>query len=84
MSSETVNTDTISSVPVISGRALRDLEGREVSLSMADGSRLDAVTLVSAGRGGTPTVWIYAGGIDVFVPRPNVIDVWECRPVAAA
>jgi hypothetical protein len=83
MSFETDNTDTGRSVPVTSGRALRDLEGREVSLSMADGSRLDAVTLVSAGRGGTPTVWIYAGGIDVFVPRPHVIDAWECRPAAA-
>ena len=83
MSCETVNTDATRSVPVTSGRLLRDLEGREVSLSMADGSRLDAVTLVSAGRGGTPIVWIYAGGIDVFVTRPHVIDAWECCPVAA-
>lgn len=83
MSFEAVRSDTGRSVPVTSARALRDLEGREVSLAMADGSRLDAVTLVSAGRGGTPTVWIYAGGIDVFVPRPNVIDAWECRPAAA-
>ncbi len=82
MSFET-DTDTGGSVPATSARALRELEGREVSLSMADGSRLDAVTLVSAGRGGTPTVWIYAGGIDVFVPRPHVIDAWECGPVAA-
>ena len=83
MSFETVNTDTARSVPVTPARALRELEGREVSLSMADGSRLDAVSLVSAGRGSTPTVWIYAGGIDVFVPRPNIIDAWECRPAAA-
>lgn len=80
---ETVDTDAGRAVPVTSGRALRDLEGREVGLSMADGSRLDAVTLVSAGRGGTPMVWIYAGGIDVFVPRPHVIDAWECGPLAA-
>ena len=84
MSCETVNTDATRSVPVTSGRLLRDLEGREVSLSMADGSRLDAVTLVSAGRGGTPIVWIYAGGIDVFVPRPNVIDAWEAPPARVA
>ncbi|HET6952884.1 MAG TPA: hypothetical protein VFI47_21050 [Acidimicrobiales bacterium] len=57
-------------------RALLGLEGREVSLALADGSRLDAVRLISAGRGRTPTVWIYAGGIDVFVPRPHVIDAW--------
>jgi hypothetical protein len=48
-----------------------------VSLSLADGSRLDDVRLVSAGRGRTPTVWVYAGGIDVFVPRPHIIDAWE-------
>lgn len=66
------------------GPGLRELEGRDVSIALADGSRLDAVTLVSAGRGRTPTVWIYAAGIDVFVPRPNVIEAWESPPVRAA
>ncbi|HEX6417467.1 MAG TPA: hypothetical protein VFZ77_03195 [Acidimicrobiales bacterium] len=63
---------------------LRDLEGREVSLALADGSRLDGVTLVSAGRGRTPTVWVYAGGMDLFVPRTSVVDAWEARPPRAA
>jgi hypothetical protein len=65
---------------------LRELEGREVSLALADGSRLDAVTLVSAGRGTTPSVWIFAQGIDVFLPRRSVIAAWEAgraRPVRA-
>lgn len=66
------------------GPDLLALEGREVSLALADGSRFDAVTLMSAGRGRKPTVWIYAGGIDVFVPRPNVIDAWEPSPARAA
>ena len=66
------------------GPDLLGLEGHEVCLSLADGSRLDAVTLVSAGRGRTPTVWVYAGGIDVFVPRPNVIDAWEAPPARVA
>jgi hypothetical protein len=61
----------------INGLGLRDLEGREVSIALADGSRFDAVTLVSAGRGRTPTVWLFDGGIDVFVPRATVIDAWE-------
>lgn len=65
-------------------RGLRDLEGREVSLALADGSRLDAVTLVSAGRGRTPSVWIYTGGMDVFVPRPTIVDAWESPPPRAA
>jgi hypothetical protein len=67
-------TTTSSSEPRIRMRAL---EGREVSIALADGSRLDAVTLVSAGRGSTGSVWVFAGGMDVFVPRPNVVDVWE-------
>lgn len=58
---------------------LRELEGREVSLALADGSRLDAVMLISAGRGGTPTVWLFAQGIDVFLPRRCVIAAWEAR-----
>ena len=62
---------------------LRELEGREVSLALADGSRLDAVTLVSAGRGRTPTIWLFAQGIDVFLPRRCVIAAWEARPARA-
>ena len=67
-----------------STRGLRDLEGREVSLALTDGSRLDAVTLVSAGRGRTPSVWIHTGGMDVFVPRPTIVDAWESPPPRAA
>jgi hypothetical protein len=81
---ETRNTVTRQPDAGTSGPGLRGLEGREVSIALADGSRLDAVTLVSAGRGRTPTVWVYAGGIDVFVPRPNVIDAWESPPTRAA
>lgn len=66
-------------VTAISG-VLRGLEGRQVSLALADGSRLDAVTLVSAGRGSTPTVWLFAQGIDVFLPRRSVIAAWEPLP----
>ena len=57
--------------------ALRTLEGRQVSLALADGSRHDDVTLVSAGRGRTPTLWVYMSGIDLFVPRHDVIDAWD-------
>jgi hypothetical protein len=68
----------------INGLGLRDLEGHEVSLALADGSRFDAVTLVSAGRGRTPTLWLYDRGIDVFVPRSHVVDAWESPPARAA
>jgi hypothetical protein len=63
---------------------LRELEGREVSLALADGSRLDCVMLMSAGRGRTPTVWLFANGIDVFLPRLSIIAAWEAPPAGAA
>jgi hypothetical protein len=70
-------------VKAVSG-VLRELEGREVSLSLADGSRLDCVMLISAGRGRTPTVWFFANGIDVFLPRLSIIAAWEAPPANAA
>ena len=66
-------------VTAVSG-VLRELEGREVSLALADGSRLDDVVLISAGRGRTPTVWVFASGIDVFLPRLSIIAAWEAPP----
>jgi hypothetical protein len=64
--------------------ALRNLEGRHVSLALADGSRLDDVTLLSTGSGRTATLWVYMSGIDVFVPRHSVIDAWESACPQAA
>ncbi len=61
--------------------ALRALEGRLVHLALADGSRLDGVALVSAGRS---TLWVFANGEDVFVPADGVVDAWEARPYRSA
>jgi hypothetical protein len=61
-------------------RELRRFEGSTVSLALADGSRLDDVSLVSA-RG--VTLWIFAGGEDRFVPVTSVIDAWPSAAVAA-
>jgi hypothetical protein len=61
-------------------RTLRSLEGRRVALALADGSRIDACTLVSAGRGPTATLWIDEAGNDVFVPLDVVVDIWEVDP----
>lgn len=58
-------------------RELHRLEGRTVHLSLADGSRLDDVALVSAR---SVTLWIFDSGEDVFVPVADVVDVW---PAAA-
>ena len=55
-------------------RQLRGLEGRTVHLSLVDGSRLDAVSLVSAR---STTLWVFNNGEDKFLPVADVIDVWE-------
>jgi hypothetical protein len=60
---------------------LRALEGRHVSLSLSDGSRLDDVELVSAGRTDLRTIWVFAYGMDTFLPRAAVVDVWEAVAV---
>jgi hypothetical protein len=61
-------------------RLTRLLEGRRIGLALADGSRLDDCQLVSAGRNGSPSLWLYANGADTFVTMLDVRDVWEVRP----
>jgi len=61
-------------------RELHRFEGSSINLALADGSRLDDVSLISA-RG--VTLWIFDGGEDRFVPVAKVIDVWPSEAVAA-
>jgi hypothetical protein len=61
---------------------LRDLMGRQVSLALADGSRIDDCSLVSVGRRPTTTVWIFTNGHDAFVDVSDVVEVWEAAPQA--
>lgn len=56
---------------------LTELQGRRVSVALADGSRIDDCQLVSAGRHGVPTLWLVDDGADVFIALERVIDVWE-------
>jgi hypothetical protein len=56
---------------------LRSYEGRQVCLALTGGSRIDDCQLISAGRPGTPTVWVFASGADTFVPLSDILDVWE-------
>ena len=62
-------------------RRLRGLEGRNVNLCLADGSRLDDVALVSVGR---RTIWVFANGQDSFVRVADVRDFWEAQPLRPA
>ena len=54
-------------------RELRRLEGSNVYLALADGTRRDDVMLVSAHG---LTVWIFDAGEDLFLPAADVIDFW--------
>lgn len=58
---------------------LRSLEGRQVSVALADGSRIDDCQLVSAGRPGVHTLWVFCNGADTFVPPRDVLEVWELQ-----
>lgn len=62
-------------------RQLHKLEGRDVFIALADGSRLDDVSLVSS-RGST--LWVFDGGQDVFVPVDRVVDVWPSDQIGSA
>jgi hypothetical protein len=55
----------------------RWLEGRQVSLALTDGSRIDDCQLISAGRSGVSSLWLFTNGTDVFVALDNVVEVWE-------
>ncbi len=44
---------------------------------LADGSRLDDVTLVLSGRGPTQTVWLVVDGADRFVEQGEVTDLFD-------
>jgi hypothetical protein len=56
---------------------LRALEGRRVGLAVRGGGRIDDGQLVSAGRQGIRTLWVFVDGVDTFVPVDDVIDLWE-------
>jgi hypothetical protein len=56
---------------------LRALEGRQVSLALTDGSRIDDAQLISAGRHGLRTIWVFTNGVDAFLPLVDVVDIWE-------
>jgi hypothetical protein len=58
---------------------LRSLEGRRVSIALADGSCIDDGELVSAGRPSTQTVWLCLDGTDVFIATAEVADISPAR-----
>jgi hypothetical protein len=55
-------------------RTVRQLEGRQVSVALRDGSRIDDCQLVLAGRF---KLWVFVNGHDTFVRVDRVTDFWE-------
>ena len=53
---------------------LNQMEGRRVSLSLIDGSRIDDCQLVLAGKF---KLWVFVNGHDNFVRVDRVTDFWE-------
>ena len=53
---------------------LNQMEGRRVSLSLIDGSRIDDCQLVLAGKF---KLWVFVNGHDTFVRVDRVTDAWE-------
>jgi hypothetical protein len=62
-----------------STKGLQLLEGQQVSVALRNGSRIDDCQLVSAGRAGTRTLWLFSNGADMFVSLGDVVDVWEAQ-----
>ncbi len=60
-------------------RNLRGFEGRQVCVALEDGSRLDDCQLVSARQPANKTLWLFANGVDLFVPLPRITAVWDSR-----
>ena len=53
----------------------RHLEGYRVAVMLADGSQLDDVELISAGRGEVDSLWLDREGIDLFIRKGEVVDL---------
>ncbi|MGH3372294.1 MAG: hypothetical protein ACRDPR_20090 [Nocardioidaceae bacterium] len=56
---------------------LRRMEGRAIGLALADGTRIDGATLVSARSGRVARAWVFVNGADRFVYLADITDYWE-------
>ena len=61
---------------VLLSTRLAALQGCRVNVALRGGERIDDCQLVSAARTRRATVWLFANGVDTFVPVEHVADVW--------
>ena len=59
--------------------SLRSAEGRQVSVTLRDGTCLGDCHLVSSGRNRVATLWLFTNGEDLFVPYCDVVAVREAH-----
>jgi hypothetical protein len=59
--------------------SLKSMEGRQVSVALRNGERIDDCQLVSGGRRRLGSLWLFSNGEDVFVPLSDVVNVWEAH-----
>ncbi len=58
---------------------LRTLEGRLVSLALADRSRIDSARLVAVARGSATDLWLHSAGAEHRLSLADVLEVWEAQ-----
>ncbi|HEX6393516.1 MAG TPA: hypothetical protein VFZ97_08750 [Acidimicrobiales bacterium] len=73
----------MSSSEIDTATRFRHLEGYRVAVVLADGSQLDDVELISAGRGEVDSLWLDREGADLFVRKVEVVELHEVAPHAA-
>ena len=57
--------------------SFKHLEGRRVSVALADGARIDDCSLLGVLQGVDGRLWVHTNGADVLLPADRVRDVWE-------
>jgi hypothetical protein len=57
-------------------QVLQKIEGH-VGVALRNGKCIDDAELVSAGRLGAESLWLFVNGADVFAPHTEVLRLWQ-------
>ncbi|HEX4865735.1 MAG TPA: hypothetical protein VFV02_16820 [Acidimicrobiales bacterium] len=60
---------------MISLAYIREVEGRQVDVTLADGARLEDCRVVSVGRLWVRSVWLFKGETDLIVGSDEIADI---------
>jgi hypothetical protein len=56
---------------------IRMLQGRQVTVALRNGTRIDDAQLVSVGLSGSRNLWLFDNGADTFVALEDVLELWD-------